>query len=145
MKKIFIIPIFIVFLLSLALTSYLLGSTFQYKNDLSEGRTAHEWEEIYNNFFQQKCSDNAVEKFTTGGGGMISLDQALLCEPGITAYKNYLSKHPMPMPKPTSVTASNDSVLPSWCSDVIQAWMSQGYSRATTNQLMKEDHPECTY
>lgn len=48
-------------------------------------------------------------------------------------------------PTPSPIITQNDNNLPSWCNQVITSWMAEGYSRATTNQLMKKDNPECTY
>lgn len=46
---------------------------------------------------------------------------------------------------PTPQNKQSSAELPEWCNSVIDAWMGQGYSRTLTNQLMKKDHPECTY
>ena len=40
------------------------------------------------------------------------------------------------------VPPQNNIQLPWYCGQIIEAWEAQGYN---ANQMMKRDHPECTY
>ena len=102
--------------------AYFLGGSVQHGHDTFQGKTAEQWARIANDLKTKVSQEEAA----------------------LTIYQTLDSASPTPTV--TLPPASNlDSNLPSWCQQVIGAWVAQGYSRATTNQLMKKDNPECTY
>lgn len=65
----------------------------------------------------------------------------------------FLSKTPTPTndlpvititPTQAPVQPTEDT-FPSWCPQVVDAWMQSGFNRAQANQMMKKDNIECTY
>lgn len=63
---------------------------------------------------------------------------------------NYYNKFLYPVASPTAKISPtpNPTIkteLPPGCQETIDAYMSDGYSRALANQFMKRDRPECAY
>jgi hypothetical protein len=122
-------------------------------------KTAQESFSKYNTLEKYKCTGNDVkdylksvasaEAYKEGKSKVIdfssmSWNAVDKCSNAFEAYQQYEIDNPQPTPTPAPVQ-TNTIELPSYCNTVIQAWEAQGYDRALTNQMMKKDHPECTY
>lgn len=130
MKKnsIEIIVITLLLLIIYALT-YIIG----YKSASYQGKTAQEWASL----------DKA--------------DQQVALQKGIEQGKidqiEWIDAHPIPSPTPIiqyvtqpSVTQPTPAVeLPPYCALSIANYMSLGFSRSMTNQLLKGSMPQCAY
>jgi len=67
------------------------------------------------------------------------------CSYAFEAYQQYEIDNPQPTPTPEVKYVAPTVDMPPGCDTTINAYMKLGYSRSMTNQMMKKDHPECTY
>jgi hypothetical protein len=89
-----------------------------------QGKSAQGWATDYSNLWKEYTQ---VE--LKNGDGYI---------PGLA------TPNPTPTEQPISYF-NKDSMLPPGCITTINAYMKLGYSRFTTNQMLKESRPECAY
>jgi len=126
-----------------------LGPTYtEYINDALTGKIIDFWWKDYNHqTYAEELSGGSIRGKTTSNRNDFNNEIDILFGKNSGGYIDPPSTStiiPKNTPTPTTVQSQNDSVLPSWCQGVIEAYAGS-YSRATINQLMKKDHPECAY
>jgi hypothetical protein len=127
-NKIYLVIAIIFFVLLGIAVGYIFGQ----KNSVYEGNTAQQWEKIYSDFLDVKCTKDDIKLFEDNANNLkpkksISVNTFLKCEPGWTAYKEYLIVHPSPTIMPELIYKTQDTSRQSHgmnCQPVTGAWPS---------------------